>query len=360
MSPDPLEVRSGRVILQRLIDIADAIDLRHIRARPASAAGGHAPRLTAGLPAVAIDLGTVALAGVGIEGRAMARIYDFGVVALALTCEVVHLEWDAVLAQVEPLAPETLPDPVVRAWDTITHRLLATTGLAFRDGEGLPLAEQHLIVEVDAFAASPEVSSLPTQLDLPRFLAGDPFPLSARTRQHLLRHCFSHHADDLVALGRLRSFVYRPGSTPGMAEVLEAAHARLLELRYYDALLDAELPRMYALVARSRRRFDLLAPRRMANLARRLYTLVAEVSELTGRLDASMQLAGSTHLARAYTAALELLQVEPLNQAVDRKLAIVRDTYAALYDEAAASRAGLLEVIIIALISLEILLALLR
>jgi uncharacterized Rmd1/YagE family protein len=39
---------------------------------------------------------------------------------------------------------------------------------------------------------------------------------------------------------------------------------------------------------------------------------------------------------------------------VDRKLAIIRDTYAALYDEASSRRAELLEIIIIFLIIMEI------
>ena len=39
---------------------------------------------------------------------------------------------------------------------------------------------------------------------------------------------------------------------------------------------------------------------------------------------------------------------------MDRKLAIVRDIYAALYDEAVVSRAGLLKVTIIVLIAVEL------
>jgi uncharacterized Rmd1/YagE family protein len=43
---------------------------------------------------------------------------------------------------------------------------------------------------------------------------------------------------------------------------------------------------------------------------------------------------------------------------VDRKLAIIRDTYAALYDEAASARAGLMEAAVVLLIVVEIVLAL--
>ena len=66
------------------------------------------------------------------------------------------------------------------------------------------------------------------------------------------------------------------------------------------------------------------------------------------------------YLARIYAAALELFRVATVSAAVDRKLSIIRDTYAALYDEASSSRSGLLEVIIVVLILVEILLALIR
>jgi uncharacterized Rmd1/YagE family protein len=45
---------------------------------------------------------------------------------------------------------------------------------------------------------------------------------------------------------------------------------------------------------------------------------------------------------------------------VDRKLAIIRDTYSALYDEASSSRSELLEILIVLLIVVEIALAIIR
>jgi uncharacterized Rmd1/YagE family protein len=45
---------------------------------------------------------------------------------------------------------------------------------------------------------------------------------------------------------------------------------------------------------------------------------------------------------------------------VDRKLAIIRDSYTALYHEASAARAALMEAIIVVLIAIEIALAVWR
>ena len=104
----------------------------------------------------------------------------------------------------------------------------------------------------------------------------------------------------------------------------------------------------------------LLASRRFADLARRLHTLVAEVTELTERVDNALQVTEDVYLARVYAAALDLFRVPAVNAAVERKLAIIRDTYSALYDESSASRTELMEFLIIVLIMAEIVIALVR
>jgi uncharacterized Rmd1/YagE family protein len=66
------------------------------------------------------------------------------------------------------------------------------------------------------------------------------------------------------------------------------------------------------------------------------------------------------YLARIYSAALELFRVPTVSAAVDRKLAIIRETYTALYDEASSRRAELMELLIIVLIMAEFVVALVR
>jgi hypothetical protein len=184
--------------------------------------------------------------------------------------------------------------------------------------------------------------------------------LSAGARGDLLARRFSYYTDDLVVLTWDRAFIYEPRGDSDVLDVLEVANAQLLEMRYYDELLDAELPRMYDLVESTRRTVNLLAPRRFADLARRLYTLVAEVTELTEKVDNALQVTEDVYLARIYSAAVELFRVRTVSAAVDRKLSIIRDTYAALYDEANSSRAGLLELLVLILIFVEIIIALIH
>jgi hypothetical protein len=113
-------------------------------------------------------------------------------------------------------------------------------------------------------------------------------------------------------------------------------------------------------VEAARRTISLLASRRVAQLAHKLYALVAEVTELTEKIDNALQVTEDVYLARVYSGALDLFRVPKISAAVDRKLAIIRDTYAALYDEASSRRAEILEIAIVILIAVEIALAVSR
>ena len=203
-------------------------------------------------------------------------------------------------------------------------------------------------------------ATLQEAVDLAPVLSGERMALSDQARQDLLRKRFSYYRDDLAVLTWDRAFIYEPRGETDVLDVLEVANAQLLEMRYYDELLDDELPRMYDLVETTRRTSGLLSSRRFASLARRLYTLVAEVTELTERVDNALQVTEDVYLARIYTAALDLFRVRIVSAAVDRKLAIIRDTYAALYTEASSGRAAAMELAIVVLIVIEVVLALLR
>jgi hypothetical protein len=213
---------------------------------------------------------------------------------------------------------------------------------------------------VDAFDTPVTADALQERADLVPLLSGEERPLSDGARRDLLRQRFSYHPNDLVVITWDRAFIYEPQRETDVADVLVIANAQLLEMRTYDEMLDAELPRMRALVGEARRRTNLLASRRYARLARRLHTLVTEVTELAERVDNALQVTEDVYFARVYAAAMALFRVSNFSAAVDRKLAIIRETYTALHSEAAGGRAELLEIAILALIAIEIILSLLR
>jgi len=367
-----LRVKSGVVIALRLFDIAYSIDLKRVEDLWAKGRGRSTSRsrlsstppkaLTFDVPPVLITLDHVILeiAGTTYQAPVTARLYDFGVVALSIRVPALDMSWEEYSTLCEGVDSSIGPNAPGGPWKDLLIQIKDSLLPAMTRPNNSTLEEDHLVAIVQQWDKPVVGADLPELIDLVPILSGENRPLSEKTRKDLMKQRFSYYEDDLVVVTWDRAFIYEPRTDSDVSDILEVANAQLLEFRYYDELLDDELPRMYELVKQARRATNLLAPRRFADLARKLYTLVAEVTELTEKADNVLQVTEDVYLARIYLAALEIFRVPTISAAVDRKLSIVRDTYSALYSEASGSRGELLEVAIVVLIVIEIAIALLR
>lgn len=368
MSETELVVSAGAIIALRLFDVAYAIDLARAEALwAAQARASSRLRLTAtppkamafGVPplALALDPITLELDGHAVQAGVTARLYDFGAISIALRVPIADIAWSGFVQRLNQVERTLGGSTTAALWLRLLTQVRTKLIAALERPEESTVEEDYLLGMVQAFDRPLSAAALQQQVDLVPLLSGEQRALSEGARQDLLRQRFSYYTDDLVVLTWDRAFIYEPRGDSDVMDVLEVANAQLLEMRYYDELLDAELPRMYDLVESARRASSLLSSRRFAELARGLYTQVAEVTELTERIDNALQVTEDVYLARIYSAALELFRVRAVNAAVDRKLSIIRDTYTALHDEAAARRAELLELLITLLIVIEVVLA---
>lgn len=362
---DGLMVAAGQIAILRLYDVGHEIDLarleregaagtgttriRLVRAKPKAVSFAESP-VEFGLGRMTLDLGEAG----GVEVDISVRVHGFGAISLTMAARVSDRRWVEFVEQAN-----RMDDAVSSAdvWGPYLDRVRELAEPAIRKPSPPGLVEDYLLATVHRFDRFMSGDDVLAHLDLVPLLAGETDPLSESARRDLLRHAYTYYRDDLVVISYARALIVEPGGEPDVADVLEVANAQLLELRYYDERLDAELPRMYERVEQARQTFAGLARRRNANLARSLHTLVAEVTEVAERIDNALVVTEDVYLARVYAAALEQFRVRAWSAAVDKKLAIIRDTYTALYDEAATARAEYLEIAIVLLIVFEIVLA---
>lgn len=367
-----LRVESGALVAQRLFDIAYAIDLAKAEAIWAAKArtGSSRSQLSATpakavafeVPPVLLNLDTVSLRLDGRERAAAvsARLYDFGVVTLMLRIPVADLDWADYVRLANALDSALGPEAESALWSGLLTQVREALAPALIRPGNSTMQEDYLLGIVHRWSEALTAAELQSRVDLVPLLSGEQRPLSEGARRDLLRHRYSYYEDDLVVLTWDRAFIYEPRKDSDVSDVIEVANAQLLELRYYAGLLDDELPRMYDLIEAERssgRTLNPLAPRRFAQLARRLHTLVAEVTEITEQVDNALQVTEDVYLARVYSAALEQFRVANVSAALNHRLAIIRDTYTALYDEASGARGALMEAAIIVLILVEVALA---
>lgn len=367
---DALRV-DGTAVVYRLYDVGYEIRLDRAldllaasapeRVRPVR---GEAQALQIANPPLTVILGheRVVLPTLGAphDAELSARIFDFGVISLRLRIDApADVPWPEFVRFGNAVDVGTNLSPLFAH-----HLRLLTERIAPAIDRPAVAAqtEDYVVFRVDALrdaAGAPGDAALLDDPAVVPLLLAESRPLSAAARRELLPHRFSYYADDLAILTWDNALVVEPRSGDADVQyILEFANAQLLELRHYDAQLDAELPAMYDRIADARRGWSRLLRRGYAALLGDLQARVADSTELVERAENALKVTDDVYLARVYSAALEIFRARAWRAGIDRKLGIVRDTYAMLNAEAQAARAEVLEVTVVALILIEVVLAL--
>jgi hypothetical protein len=361
----------GAAVVYRLFDIGYAIELdaaatllapsAPARSRPARV---EAQALQIANPPVAIVLGARDLCVGTIDCRAQlaARLFDFGVCSVQLEVPAPpNIPWDDfVRFSRDVQSSREVAELLSRELDALRERVSPAV-----EREGLaPVSEEYTVFRISALrdvAGKPAPLQSLNDQQLALLLLGEQRPLARSARSALLAHRFSYYEDDLAVLTWDNALVVEPQANDRDVEyILEFANAQLLELRFYDALLDAELPAMYDRIAAARQRRLPLPTRRFQSVLSDLQARVADVTETVERAENALKVTDDVYLARVYGAALELFRGSAWRRGIERKLEIFRETYAMLNGEAQAARSELLEIVVILVILAELVLGLVR
>jgi virulence-associated protein VagC len=361
-------VTAAAAIVYRLYDVGYEIHLDRAldllatnapeRVRPVR---GEAQAIQIKNPPISVLLGseTVMVAGRRLEAEVSARIFDFGVVSIRLGMAAPQgISWSEfselgnrvdVGVDLTPLFAQYLRLLLDRIKPAVERPAIA------------PVTEDYVVFRISQLTGERGEKVSTTSLrdeDIIPLLLNERRELSQAARRELLPHRFSYYGDDLTILTWDNALIIEPANDDSHIQyILEFANAQLLELRVYDAILDGELPKMYDRIASKREGARRWLDRRYAPLLNELQTLVADSTELVERVENSLKVTDDVYLARVYTAALEIFRGREWRQGIDRKLAIIRETYAMLNAESQARRSEALELAIVVLIVLEILLA---
>jgi hypothetical protein len=181
-------------------------------------------------------------------------------------------------------------------------------------------------------------------------------PLSAEEVGEAQRLHLSYTPEDLFVPDWAAAVLF--DSDPGCTEtlrVIEFANVQLLEYRHIDDNMASAYRRVHE-VTRSRLRFW----RGHDRTLRALGELKVEATDLFERTGNVLKLVGDQYLARVYGLLAARFHLKEWEASIRRKLEVAEGVYQVISDQAAARRTEFLEVIVIALIALEIVLALFR
>lgn len=356
-------IASAEITVFYLFDVADAIDLgavgrlvgrtatqTRISQRPSTPS-----YIQYAQPPVSFDGD---LAGVGTVGplRVRVKAFDYGVLSLALVRRFSG-GWVEFIAEAQQyIENDALGQKAEDACRTIMERL---TGALVKPRERL-LSEDYAVFVVHALTDRLEEAWSADELLLTRgdeialLLLGERAALSRQEKEEVLRTRISYLADDLVVPAWSAAFVYdREETAAATLEILEFANSQLLEFRYYDELLDAELGRIYGAL-QQRRWYDTLLRRRASRAATRLHSLFIDVNELTDRTENALKFIGDVYAARLFAMVATRIALDRWKESVRDKLQTLDDIYRFVVEQAGLARGEFLELTIVIILLFEL------
>jgi len=137
--------------------------------------------------------------------------------------------------------------------------------------------------------------------------------------------------------------------------VLEFANVELIEMRWLDDRLDRALEEAFRAAGESLRGARILSVQ-TGRHARRIAELQVDAAALFESVNNALKLFGDQWLARLHQAATHRMHIDDYERSVLRKLETLDSIYGKLRDRQVQVRAEILELVIIALIAIEIIL----
>lgn len=352
-------IRSGFVTALYLFDVAEAIELATIKARLGERATvATLDDKSAGPPRLRYIQPPVIAAGEALGCRQLdgfnvrVKFYDYGVVSLTLSRPFEGSWEDLVKLGQTLIESEPLEQHALEA----CHLIVKSVEAALTGKRHAFLDEDYLVFAVTALDGPATAEELIDQrgADIAQLLRGERQPLSRQERDTVLRQSLSYVADDLVVPAWNAAFICdTEAAALQTIEILEFANSQLLELRYYDELLESALTRIYAELQQPRW-FDRVSGRRYTRAARELHALIIDVNELTDRLENAVKFVGDIYAARLFGNVAARLGLDRWKNNVEEKLKTLNEIYESTVQQTGMSQGNLLELVIVLILVIEL------
>lgn len=355
-----VKIKKGSVFVYRIFDIAEEINipkaeacLKDIRGRDSFKVPKFIDRgIVVKSPPVAFGLGEVEikLEGGTYRAQVLGKVRDYGVLSLIYEIPIKEgTAWDDLIALAADLEEGSEVDLIAQAQSLeVAERI----SLSLKQRTAWNSFEDYIIYFIEEFEGDVTARNLSSQADVSALLlAEDDTKIATSTRNSILENLYQYGEDDLAYVEWNSALVVEPKGGREVPDILEFALTHLLEMRYYDDLLDQRLGSLYDDIERSKGK---LVRGKFSQIYQEASSRYIEFSEFTERVENSLKVVGDFYLATVYRAANRRFRLSDWQQNITRKMNLLAQVSSLLQGELNMRRSHWLEIIIILLIAVEV------
>ncbi len=359
-----VKIKKGSVLVYRIFDIAEEIDLakaetllKHIRGPDSFRVPKFIDRgLVLKSRPLAFELGQVE---VGLECgtfdmEVIGKVREFGVLSLIYEIPIKPgTSWTELVDFAADLEEGSEIDLIAQRH---TLEVSERIGAALKKPGTWAVFEDYIIYNLEQFEGDTNAANLLSRADIPALLlAEDDTVIAKKTREAILENTYQYAEGDLVLVEWNSALVVEQMPSRDVADILEFAVTHLLEMRFYDDLLDKRLAQLYDDIERSKNSV-FRAP--FAQIYQDASTRYIEFSEFIERVENSLKVVGDFYLATVYRAATRRFRLSDWQQNITRKMNLLAQVSSLLQGEVNIRRSHWLEITVIVLILFELISAL--
>ena len=355
-----IKVKKGRILVYRVFDIGSEIDLDVVEAlfedkklKERFKLERKNKSLIISRAPVSIQLGPVevTLNGRRVISELVAKVWHFGTLSLCFQIPIdPETSWLELVQTAAWLEKDGEVDHLAHEKAKEFQKDIAT---AITGATQWTMNEDYVIYYIQEFdGLNAPTSQLIEKVDVPALILAETKEyLSDSMKKSILDNRFQYSRDDLVVVDWNSALVLEPSGSMDVPLIIEFALNQLLEMRYYDDLLDQRLNTLYNEVVGKKRG---LFSNKFSHQAEEAGQIYLEISEIVENVENSFKTVGDFYLATIFRASSQRFRFDDWQRSIDDKLNNLAEVSKLLHSEVNESRNQMMEMIIIILIAIEV------
>ncbi|MBA2403766.1 MAG: hypothetical protein H0V66_03265 [Bdellovibrionales bacterium] len=357
-----IKVNKGKILVYRVFDIGSEIDLEKVEAlfedkklkERFKLDRKHNMSLIISKSPVSVQLGTIDVKIMDIvqSCELVAKVWHFGTVSLCFQIPIFEgTTWPELVKIASWIENDTALDEIAKVKskefkEDIRHAIPVTN-------EDWSIYEDYVTYFIQQFEGlKGPISDLNEEVDIAALILAEPNEnLSEAIKKKTIENTHQYSRDDLVVVDWNSALVVEPSGSMDVPLVIEFALNQLLEMRYYDDLLDERLNKLYNNVVGKKKTIFSKEYARFAEEAGQMYL---EISEIVENVENSFKAVGDFYLAQIFRASSKRFRFDDWTKSINEKLGNLAEVSKLLHSEVNEGRNQLMELIIILLIAVEV------
>ena len=358
-----VKIQKGSILIYRVFDIAEEINLHRVEELLSSPNQGTVrsrlkftltPRQTIIMRNAPVTLGLgeseLMFQNETVKADVFVKIWDYGVVSIMFQIPIAAgTTWESLINISAQLEQDTLIDEAARFR---TQELVNLIGPAVRDAHSWHEFEDYNIFFFEEIDGIKDCLELLEKVDVACLVvAENTVKLSDSTKKLILESTLQYSTNDLCIIDWNSAIVIEPSGKKEVPEAIEFSLTHLMEMRYYDALIDQKLAMLYDAIEETRGKFF---NKSFSSLSREASARYIEFSEFIERVDNSFKVVGDFYLARIFRVASDEFRIPEWEGNITRKMGLLANLSELLQGEINVNRSLWLEITIVVLIMFEL------